>query len=268
MTPASFVILSSQSTLSPIARAWQSAILENGGTASFRDMQPFDRLFIRPSVADGLWDKIIDAAFFVGLTGLNSIMVKVKTAPSVSRILTNIGFVSGDYSISGATAGLKANTGKYLNIGAVPVDVYNTTIAGYFTERSSVAGTLIGSRAVATDRCDLIYTGVQNLCDLPSASVRNFVNTTATGFAGQSSRGVSNREMFVNGSSVNLDTRTYSGGVGGTQNFSIHAYGAGVGQTNGRVTFTVIATATSVAEFSLLATRVNAVMAEFGASKF
>jgi len=113
----------------PEANAWRTAVVANGGSVSASTMKAVSK-FCGDIDAAGIRDRFYRLNLFCG-TGLNAALVPVYRGQSRTGTQygnttdTNQGpFVSGDYSETGASGGLKGNgTSKYLDTGVTPADI-------------------------------------------------------------------------------------------------------------------------------------------------
>lgn len=137
---------------SPELFEWKKTIIQNGGYVDRDVLKIFD-IFIKNCKTDGIWNKILDCAFFVGLPNLNSIRVKLKTPTGVSRILENVNsnFINTDYISTGSTSGLIGNgSNKSLNT-FTPRNINSLSSASYGVyTTTSLSGAAIGARTGAT----------------------------------------------------------------------------------------------------------------------
>lgn len=120
--PMSPRLLRPRSTVHPEAQAWATRVIANGGTFSGTTLTAVSR-FCRSIDAAGIRDKFYRLNLFCG-DNLNAALVPLYRAESATASArgnstdTNNNFVSGDYSNSGSSAGLKGNgSTKYLATG-------------------------------------------------------------------------------------------------------------------------------------------------------
>lgn len=157
MTPALNIILRG---LDPEVVAWRAAILRNGGSVGAHAVREVNR-FVRGCRSDGLWNAIIDMGVFVGVDNLNAALVKLKTAPGVSRTLVNTNYVSGDYTATGASAGLVGDgSSKYLDtsVSILSLNKADFSIGAYITVTGNIVSSgIIGSSYTATGDTNRFY---------------------------------------------------------------------------------------------------------------
>lgn len=119
--------------------AWYNNIVANGGSVS--DSVRYSVLtFSRNLKSSGLWAKMKEVYILCGVTDLNSALTKLKYIDT--QRLSNSGFVTGDYTATGSSCGIKGDgTYKRLNTSvvynALPVKdrfaaAYETTRLGNF----------------------------------------------------------------------------------------------------------------------------------------
>lgn len=91
--------------------------LQNGGYSERGTKRRLSDFFV--SLKDlGLWSSISEMGVFLGVAGLPSCLVKAKFGAGTPASLTNVNFVGGDYSSTGAAAGIKGDGAtKYLDTG-------------------------------------------------------------------------------------------------------------------------------------------------------
>jgi len=113
-------------------QAWEVAIIAAGGSLSTYTRTAANA-FVRTVKAAGLWDKLYMADLCAG-EDLTSMLVRLKVPAGVSRSYTNVNFVAGDYTETGASGGLKGNgSSKYLNSGINPSALsYSVSSFGMF----------------------------------------------------------------------------------------------------------------------------------------
>ena len=94
--------------------SYRDRIIANGGTISEGSLDAVEK-FVRDCRAANIWDKFTEIGTFAG-NNLNAALVKLLY--STQSTLTNLNFVSGDYTETGASAGLNGDgSTKYLNTG-------------------------------------------------------------------------------------------------------------------------------------------------------
>ena len=259
----SVALLGSQG-LDPDTILWRDAVMANSGTVSTSSISAFDNFF-KGLKADLLWPKIVDMGAFVGVGNLNAAMVKLKTAPSVSRILTNTNFVGGDYTPTGASAGLLGNgTSKKLGTNYAPSSANNTNLSYGFYLTNAMNNLVMGAR-----NGSVLQAGDAAGEHFHFGSARvNLVAAPASGGLFSGSGSASNSKGFVNGS-LNASLGSGATNGGSTTDWTIFTNRAGIaGESNSRPTFYFTATVFSDAEQLLFSNRVNALMTAFGANKY
>jgi hypothetical protein len=258
--------------------SWLAAVAANSGTVSTAWATSVDT-FVRGCKTDGIWDSLLDVGLLCGADNLNGALVKLKTPTGVSRILTNNNFVSGDYTASGATAGLKGNgTNKWLNTNTLNSTVTNLSfsayvIAGMGGQATNVYQALLSSVVSAGNRGAGIWTAVATTPSAGSGGHTQFGNdTSVTGWSTPghylSSFSGSTATPFRNGA-ANAQTLTIINSLSGA-NFSVFAINATSGLFNSPAlaTFYHIGTALTAPQISALSTRVNALMTTIGANQY
>lgn len=107
---------------------WQSRVVTNGGSVSASTLQAVSA-FCRAIDDANIRDCFLRLNLFCG-TGLAAALVPLYRGASLSGTQygnttdTNTNFVSGDYTETGTSGGLKGNgTSKYLNTGLAPSDL-------------------------------------------------------------------------------------------------------------------------------------------------
>ena len=116
-------------------------VIANGGTISDASVDAIEK-FVQDCKNALIWDKLLEVAPFAG-TGLNAAMVKLVFPAGVPGVLTNVNFVSGDYSETGVNGGLLGDGAtKYLNTGFNGQSHLpdNAHMSFYLREDVSVAG--------------------------------------------------------------------------------------------------------------------------------
>lgn len=98
--------------------AYEARIIAAGGTIAAASLAAVGD-FIQFAKANGFWDKLVDVGPFAG-NQLAAALVKLKYPTGVQTGLTNVNFISGDYT---EATGLNPNgTTKYLKTGATIQD--------------------------------------------------------------------------------------------------------------------------------------------------
>ena len=125
--------------------AWYSNIISNGGSAS-SSVQYSVLTFTRNLKSSGLWSKMKEVYIFCGVSDLNSTLTKLKYIDT--QRLSNSGFVTGDYTATGSTCGIKGDgTFKRLSTNVVynALPVRDRFVGAYETTRfGNFYDTLIG----------------------------------------------------------------------------------------------------------------------------
>jgi len=115
--------------------AWYSNIITNGGSVS--DSVRYSVLtFSRNLKSSGLWAKMKEIYILCGVTDLNSALTKLKYIDT--QRLSNSGFVTGDYTATGSTCGIKGDgTFKRLTTNVLydALPVKNRFVGAYETTR-------------------------------------------------------------------------------------------------------------------------------------
>jgi hypothetical protein len=120
---------------------FRDRIIANGGTISDASIDAIEKL-VEDCKNALVWDKLLEVAPFAG-TNLNAALVKLVYPAGVPGVITNVNFVSGDYTETGANGGLLGDGAtKYLNTG-FNAQAYlpdNAHLSFYLREDVSVAG--------------------------------------------------------------------------------------------------------------------------------
>ena len=127
---------------------YRDRVLANGGALSQTTLDAIEK-FVQDCKNALIWDKFLEVAPFAG-SNLNAAMVKLVYTAPVAGVITNVNFVSGDYTETGANGGLLGDGAtKYLNTGfnAQSHLPDNAHLSFYLREDVSVAGNrgLIGT---------------------------------------------------------------------------------------------------------------------------
>lgn len=159
--------------------------------------------FVESAKAHGYWDNLIDVGPFAG-DQLSAALVKLKYATNGSSTLSNIGFVSGDYT---PTTGLQGNgTSKYLNTRLN----YNTFTSGliglsFYTGQPSNSDYrfLIGTTNASSPRLHLytrgLTSGAHQLQIGGSTTTLTFSGRGNEGFYHGMRQSLTSLKMAVNG---------------------------------------------------------------------
>lgn len=142
-------------SLDPDARTYFSRVADAGGSfsttayTSAATKQKLSAFFV--SLKDlGLWPSVSEMGIFLGVANIPACLVKARYAAGAPALLTNFNFVAGDYSPTGAAAGIKGDgTSKYLATGADQTSLLqnNSSMWAYVTSaisNSAAAEALIG----------------------------------------------------------------------------------------------------------------------------
>lgn len=133
-------------------RQFLDRINANGGSIQAASLEAVD-IFVRACQSAGIWSKFYDVGVFVG-NDLTSALVKLVVGPGGQQTLTNMNFVSGDYTETGATGGLSSVGSKFLNTGVALTALPDAAhLSFYLQEDVSAAGnrSMIGA-LTATDQ--------------------------------------------------------------------------------------------------------------------
>lgn len=115
-----------RATSHPEAAAWRTAVIANGGSVSDSTFTAVQTFCSAVDAVSGLRAKLFRVNLFCG-TGLAAALVPLYRAGSSSGTQwgnstdTNVNLVSGDYTETGTSGGLRAGSTKYLNTGFLPV---------------------------------------------------------------------------------------------------------------------------------------------------
>ena len=150
-------LLRPRQTLHPEAADWAARVVANGGTVSGTTLSAVDK-FCKAIVSAGIRDRFFRLNLFAGNSDASLVAVRTPLYRGESSagtqygdaLDTNVNFVEGDYTETGASGGLLGNgTSKYLNTG-FNVDqlpgAANCHLASYIrgTQDIASARTLIG----------------------------------------------------------------------------------------------------------------------------
>lgn len=120
---------------------YRDRIIANGGTISDASVDAIEK-FVQDCKNALVWDKLLEVAPFAG-TNLNAALVKLVYPAGVPGVITNVNFVAGDYTETGANGGLLGDGAtKYLNTG-FNAQTYlpdNAHLSFYLREDVSAAG--------------------------------------------------------------------------------------------------------------------------------
>lgn len=128
---------SSSSSYDSDAQAYFDAITTNSGTISNGSKDAINT-FVLALKSASLWTKMIDVGVFAG-DQLAAALVKLKAASGTSDVITNVGFVSGDYTEATGLLG-NGTTSKYLRLGVNATHLtQNDTSMSCYNRSSSAA---------------------------------------------------------------------------------------------------------------------------------
>lgn len=271
------------SGLDPEVASYAAAISANGGSVSQTWLRNVNT-FVRGCKGDGIWDSLLDVGLLCGVDNLSGALVKLKTPSGVSRTLTNNNFVSGDYTASGATAGLKGNaTSKFLDTGTVAssfLSLGSASISAYASGFSAEAGTyrtFVGaSNAGAAALVDI---GLSN-----TNRVRGQISRNGTSYVWSESSTLPESAFCVTSATSTSDLRVYLNGqqsgstLTTTRNEAITTRsiyiltsnngGTPAAYSSVRISFYHIGIGLSASQVLALSNRVNALMAAIGANQY
>jgi hypothetical protein len=285
MTPQMFIVTRNRFGVRPFnpsqlldadTAGWRDAIIANGGSIDSASLTAFDA-FVRGCKTDGIWDLILDCAFFVGLPDLNSILVKLKTPTGVARVLTNSNFVGGDYTATGASAGLgnAENVNKYLNSNFSPSANLAQANCGLFAYVSGLEATgsarlIIGCRQ-HSDTFSLGWLAAGTLEQYRSGGAIAVTGAAGAleGFLGGTTRAGNVMQYYQNGMAQGV-TAVSSGSLPPTVLYILASNTSGVASLfcRRKVRAHFFTRGVTAAQALSLSNRVNAVMTAFGANKY
>jgi hypothetical protein len=125
----------------PETTDYRDRVIANGGTISEATLDAIEK-FVQDCKNALIWDKFLEVAPFAG-GNLSAAMVKLVYTAGVASVITNVNFVSGDYTETGASGGLLGDGAtKYLNTG-FNAQTYlpdNAHLSFYLREDVSAAG--------------------------------------------------------------------------------------------------------------------------------
>lgn len=243
---------------------YRNRVLANGGTISDASIDAIEK-FVQDCKNALIWDRLLEVAPFAG-GNLNAAMVKLIYPGGVSGVITNVNFVSGDYSETGASGGLLGDGAtKYLNTG-FNAQTYlpdNAHMSFYLRDdvgaagNRSMVGTLSGT--------DQYWLG--SLAPASSANARLGQTLTATlsaaltkGFYVSSRTAANLIKLYKNGAVAGSDATTVAHA---RPNLSLYAFGwnasgAAGGYLPGRGAFYSVGHGLTDAETAELNTAVQA----------
>lgn len=141
------------STTHPEAAGWAARVVTNGGSVSASTLSAVDA-FCKAIDTAGVRSKFLRLNLFAG-TGLSACLVPLYRGTSQSGTQygnttdTNVNLVSGDYTETGTSGGLKAGSTKYLNTGFLPVMAgltpFDTHMSFYSRSQVTTNATILGS---------------------------------------------------------------------------------------------------------------------------
>ena len=239
----------------PDANAWRTAVVANGGTTPSATTMNAVSKFCKDIDAAGIRSKFRRLNLFCGTSDASLVAVRTPLYRGESRtgtqygssLDTNVNFVEGDYTETGASGGLLGNgTSKYLNTG-FNVDqlpgAANCHIASYIrgTQDIASARTLVGVLFNGvTDRYRLFltasganYTVNGDLGKVSSATVGARLNTNG-GLLLVSRTSTTSNTLYDDAVSVATNT-TLTAEVTGASPFFVFARNGPVEYYNGRM---------------------------------
>jgi hypothetical protein len=279
---AAFNIFLTGTSLDPDVAAWRDAIAANGGTVSAGTIASVE-VFVKGLKADSLWDSLLEIGVFAGVDNLAAALVKLKMPSGISRTLTNVNMVSGDYTASGSSAGLQGNgTTKYLNtlFPQNTVATNNRHLGAYSTFRSTAGGTgLPGdfSTVIGGDSTG-VTKGFVIMSQSPRTTLRYYCGATDQGptrttagtghHIGNQQSGTTGLFFKNGGSKLSTAVTDYAPTANALGIFTLLRNGSPLLYSNERITFYHIGTGLSDAQVATLSTRVNTLMTAFGCNTY
>lgn len=274
--------LSCMASLDPVVIDYRRAIEANGGSINTATLAAVNQ-FVRGCRADGTWDSLLEIGLFAGVDNLAAALVKIKTPSGVQRVITNVNYVAGDYTATGASAGLAGNgTTKYGRTGFAQnqLTAANRSLGFYSTVRATAGGisggvfsTQIGSDSTGGTNGFGHLTGggvtIQEFFGASTATPVSLTGISPSHFIGQSNGASTSIAIFRNGGSKT--TRAVTAATPSANELYIHALNRDGSPTlygNERITFYHIGTQLSDVQVATFSARVNTLMTAFGANKY
>jgi hypothetical protein len=249
-------------------RDWLSRIVAVGEVPNKNNITAVGVL-VNSLKSQALWPKMKEIYILAGVTNFNSIFQKLKyiTWPT----LTNSGFISTDYTVSGINAGLASNvTAKQLFTSVQSTDLAsgNRSLGVYETKRASATGfysTLMGrpggggNTAFGPDVIQSSNVSEFRFMDTTVPTSRSIVGTLdvpAGFFAGSESSGLATMRA-----SNTVSSGSYTPGtLNGASAYNIGGSIGGGGWSASTISFGFMGTGLSVAEMATLDSIVNTLM--------
>jgi hypothetical protein len=191
--------------------SYYNRILANGGTISDASLSAVEK-FVQDCKNALIWDKLIEVGPFAG-NNLNAALVKLINAPGAPGTLTNVNFVSGDYTESGANGGLLGDGAtKYLNTGFNNQTMLpdNSHLSFYLREDVSASGNraLLGVIS-GTDQYWLgAVTNTQVNARLGQVATATYAQNMSKGFYLASRQAANQLKLYKNGDVLASDGTT------------------------------------------------------------
>jgi hypothetical protein len=168
------------SAFEPEVLAYASNIVSASATISFADASAVDR-FAKAAKANGYWTKLLEVGPMAG-DSLTAARVKLKAYTGISTLLTNVGFVSGDYI---ATVGITGGSSKYLRTGFNANSYGNQNIGlGVFVNDEFIPGTEfpIGLTTAVSPFLNFLFLGGSGVRTYNGSSSANIQMFTVNGW--------------------------------------------------------------------------------------
>ncbi|MEH2067915.1 MAG: hypothetical protein V7K47_07065 [Nostoc sp.] len=218
-----------KSSSNPEIVNFYNRILAAGGTISSNSLQAHST-FLNTLKANNIWDKYAEIGTFAG--DYNAAFVKFKYPANIQSTLTNVGFVSSDYSESTGLAGDTSGT-KYLKTGFIPKNQLTTSLNAHFSVYSRNSMAVLGSGGSTSIRYLGSLNGGVFALTKNSTSINGslgagemVVSANGVVYPGHlmvSTVGANNGNLYYNGSSVATDTSFSTNSLSPIENF-IFAY--------------------------------------------
>ncbi len=253
--------------------AWYNNILANGGSAS-ESVRYSVLTFTRNLKSSGLWAKMKEVYIFCGVTDFNSTLTKLKYI-DIQR-LSSSGFVTGDYTATGSTCGIKGD-GTFKRIStsvvynALPVrdrfvGAYETTRLGNFYD--TIIGRERGGGNSAFGPTMIPNSQAQGrILDVTTNSTTVGSLSTSTAAGGLITTGAYSTENNFYGNKTWNSNTTIIGELGGTGSYVI---GGGIGGGSfmkGTISMGFMGNYLNQTETQLLSTYCDIFMTDMGGNK-